>query len=93
MRRRSCCWSEDKTTGRAAEPCQKLAETAKEAERPVTLVLYPDAFHHFDGADLKGQVYVSAARGGKGATMAYDPRAHEDSEKQVKRFLVANLAR
>ena len=74
-----------------AEPCEQLAEAAKQAGRPVTLVLYPDAYHHFDGADLRKQVYVPVARGGKGATMAYNAKAHEDSEKQVKRFLEANL--
>ena len=36
---------------------------------------------------------VADARGGRGATVDYDPRAHEDAEKQVRAFLAANLAR
>lgn len=74
-----------------AEPCQKLADAAREAGRPVTIVVYPDAHHCFDGAHLKKLVFVSIARGGKGATLEYNPKAHEDSEKQVKQFLAAQL--
>ena len=74
-----------------AENCQKLADAAREAGRPVTIVVYPDARHHFDGAHLKRPVFVSIAKGGKGATVEYNPKAHEDSEKQVKQFLAAQL--
>ena len=74
-----------------AESCQTLADASREAGRPVTIVVYPDARHHFDGVDLKRQVFVSIAKGGKGATMEYNPKAHEDSEKQVKQFLAAQL--
>ena len=74
-----------------AESCQKLADAAREAGRPVTIVVYPDARHHFDGAHLKRPVFVSIAKGGKGATVEYNPKAHEDSEKQVKNFLAAQL--
>jgi len=34
---------------------------------------------------------VAAARGRKGATVEYYLRTHEDSEKQVKRFLETQL--
>ncbi len=34
---------------------------------------------------------MAAARGGKGATVEYNLRAHEDSEKQVKPFLETQL--
>ncbi len=74
-----------------AESCQTLADTAREAGRPVTIVIYPDARHHFDGAHLKRPVFVSVARGGKGATVEYNPKAHEEAEKQVKQFLAAQL--
>jgi len=36
---------------------------------------------------------VADARGGRGATVDYDPRAHEDAEKQVRAFLATNLAK
>ena len=74
-----------------AEPCRKLADAAQRVGRPVSVVVYPDARHAFDAANLRGRVYVAVARGGKGATVEYNPRAHEDAEKQVKRFLQAQL--
>ena len=75
-----------------AENCQKLADAARAAGKNVTLVIYPDAHHHFDGAHLNKRVFVSTAKGGKGATMEYNAKAHDDAEKQVKRFLAAQLA-
>jgi len=73
------------------ENCQKLAETAQAAGLPMSIVVYPEARHGFDAAHLRGRVYVPVARGGKGATVEYNPRAHEDAEKQVKRFLAEHL--
>jgi dienelactone hydrolase len=63
------------------------------AGRSVTAVLYPDAHHHFDGAEPRRRTTVPEARGGLGAIMEYNPRAHEDAEKQVRAFLRENLAR
>jgi dienelactone hydrolase len=74
-----------------ADNCRKLTRAAREAGLPVTIVVYPDARHHFDGAHLRKRIFVSIAKGGKGATIEYDPQAHGDSEKQVKRFLAAQL--
>jgi hypothetical protein len=34
---------------------------------------------------------VADARRGRGATIAYDPQAHEDSLKQVRKFLRDNF--
>jgi hypothetical protein len=45
----------------------------------------------FDAAHLRRRVFVAVARGGKGATVEYNPRAHEDAEKQVKQFLQLQL--
>ena len=74
-----------------AEPCLKLAEAAQRAGRSVSAVLYPDARHAFDAANLCGQVHVAVARKGKGATLEYNPKAHDDAEKQVRRFLQAEI--
>jgi len=73
--------------------CEALAKSTAAAGRPVTVVVYPDARHHFDGAELRKLTIVPDARGGRGATMDYDPRAHEDAEKQVRSFLAAHLAK
>ena len=76
-----------------AAPYQALAQSASAAGRPVSIVVYPNAYHHFDGAEVRRRTMVSDARGGRGATVDYDPRAHEDSEKQVRAFLAAQLAK
>src|SRR5262249_18350796 len=73
--------------------CEELAKSAAEAGRPVTAVVYPNARHHLDGAELRKLTIVPDARGGRGATMDYDPRAHEDAEKQGRAFLAAPLAK
>ena len=54
---------------------------------------FPNARHHFDGAELRKLTIVADARGGRGATMDYDPRAHEDAEKQLRAFLAAHLGK
>ena len=74
-----------------AAPCETLAQSASRAGRNVTAVLYPDAYHHFDGAEVRGRRIVPDARGGLGATVEYNPKAHEDAEKQVRVFLAENL--
>jgi dienelactone hydrolase len=71
--------------------CLELAGAARRAGRPVTAVLYPDARHAFDAANLRGLVHIAVARGGKGATIEYNPKAHEDAERQVRQFLQAQL--
>ena len=73
--------------------CEALAKSAASAGRSVTAVVYPNARHHFDGAELRKLTIVADARGGRGATMDYDPRAHEDAEKQLRAFLAAHLAK
>ncbi len=70
-----------------SEPCVKLADAARRVGRTVTDVVYKDARHAFDAANIRGRVNVEVARGGKGATIEYNPRAYDDAEKQVKQFL------
>ena len=74
-----------------AAPCETLAHADSRAGRSVTAVVYPDAYHHFDGAEVRQRRTVPDARGGRGATLEYNPRAHEDAEKQVRAFLKENL--
>lgn len=73
------------------EPCRLMADLAKRAGKPVTAVVYPEARHAFDASRLQGVVFVPDARRGRGATIAYDPQAHEDSLKQVRQFLRRHL--
>ena len=76
-----------------AAPCEALAKAASAAGRSVTTVVYPNAYHHFDGAEVRRRTIVSDARGGLDATIDYDPRAHEDAEKQVRAFLAVQLGK
>ena len=76
-----------------AGPCLPMGESSRAAGRDVTAVIYPEARHHFDGAEVRGIVFVPDARRNKGATIQYDPAAHEDSEKQILRFLRAHLGK
>jgi dienelactone hydrolase len=74
------------------EACVKLAETARKVGRTVSDVVYKDARHAFDASAIRGRAYVQVARGGKGATIEYNARAHDDAQKQVKQFLRQYLA-
>jgi dienelactone hydrolase len=77
-----------------AEPCRVLAERSHAAGLPVSIKVYPDAHHAFDGpAPLR---YVpermnANAPGGRGATTAGNPQAWADSVVQVKEFLARYL--
>jgi dienelactone hydrolase len=72
-----------------AEPCRRLAEAAQQAGYPVTIKIYPGAYHSFDSyAPVR---YVAArinagAPGGRGATTGGDPAAWADSIREVSAF-------
>jgi len=74
-----------------AAPCEALAQSASRTRGHITAVVYPDAFHAFDSPGIIGRRMVPDARGGLGATIEYNPKAHEDAEKQVRAFLAQNL--
>lgn len=75
------------------EPCRLMAEAAKQAGRPVTAIVYPQARHAFDARGIQGVVFVPDARRGQGATIAYDPQAHADAERRLREFLRQYLSR
>ena len=72
-----------------AEPCRRLAEAAQQAGYPLTVKIYPGAYHSFDShAPVR---YVAArvnanAPGGRGATTGGDPAAWADSIREVTAF-------
>ena len=74
-----------------AAPCESLAQSASRTRGHITAVVYPDAYHAFDSAGIIRRQIVPDARGGLGATIEYNPKAHEDAEKQVRAFLAENL--
>ena len=69
------------------ELCRHLADNARREGRDVTLVVYPGAHHAFDATGIARPTRIADARGGRGATIAYDPAAHRDAEKRLREFL------
>lgn len=77
-----------------AEPCRKLAEVAWQAGQPVTIKVYPGAYHGFDGPSPVR--YVAArvnanAPGGRGATTGGNAAAWTDSIREVTVFFGRHL--
>jgi dienelactone hydrolase len=73
-----------------AAPCEDLAANAKAAGEPVSIILYPGAYHDFDHPDLKihttrGLAYT--ATGSRVAHSGTDPAAREDALARVPAFL------
>jgi dienelactone hydrolase len=63
---------------------------------PISLEIYPQAHHAFDNPELLELWYYEEAANrykqpAKGATLGYDPSAHEDAKKKVRQFLAATL--
>jgi dienelactone hydrolase len=71
-----------------------LAEAAQQAGYPVTIKIYPGAYHSFDSRNPVR--YVAArinanAPSGRGATTGGDPAAWADSIQEVVAFFARNL--
>lgn len=77
-----------------AEHCRVLAERARAAGKPVTLKIYPGAYHSFDSPNppryLDERNNVNKPEG-HGATTGGDPIAWADAIKEVKAFLAEHL--
>jgi dienelactone hydrolase len=74
-----------------AEPCERLAETAK-GVRP-EVVSYPGAFHGFDGTSaLRVRKDVpNGVNPGQGVTVGTNPLAREQSFVRLKAFLSSQM--
>jgi dienelactone hydrolase len=77
-----------------AGDCQALAERAQEAGYPVTIKIYPGAYHSFDSD--KPPRYLDERRNankrdGHGATTGGDPVAWADAIERVKAFFARYL--
>ena len=77
-----------------AEPCRKLTEVARQAGYAVAIKVYPGAYHGFDS---NNPVRYDPARvnanspSGRGATTGGDPKAWEDSFREVTAFFGQHL--
>jgi dienelactone hydrolase len=77
-----------------AEPCRRLAVAAQQAGYPVTIKVYPGAYHSFDSRNPVRYVATrinANAPGGRGATTGGDPAAWADSIQEVVAFFGRNL--
>src|SRR5262245_28195543 len=77
-----------------AEPCRQLTEAAQKAGAPMTIKIYPGAYHSFDSANqvrfVEARVNASSPTG-RGATTGGDPEAWADSIREVVAFFGRNL--
>jgi dienelactone hydrolase len=77
-----------------AEPCRKLTEISRQAGYPVSIKIYPGAYHSFDS---NNPVRYNPARinanspTGRGATTGGDIKAWSDSIAQVTAFFGEQL--
>lgn len=73
-----------------AAPCTTFAARLKNNEQPVSLTLYPGAFHDFDNPAGKFRVRADVPNGinkEKGVTVAPDPKAREDAMAKIDAIL------
>jgi dienelactone hydrolase len=84
----------DKDDWTPAEPCRRLADAAQSAGYPVTIKIYPGAYHSFDSHNPVRYVATRVnanAPGGRGATTGGDPAAWADSIREVNAFFARYL--
>ena len=78
-----------------AAPCKALVDNAAARGEPVSIVVYPNAYHDFDSPGLKAlrvrSEVPNGARPGHGVTVAPNPEAREDAKVRVKAFLETHL--
>ena len=74
-----------------AAPCAAFAARMKNNDQPVSITLYPGAFHDFDNPAGKFRVRTEVPNGvntGKGVTVAPDPKAREDAMARIDALLI-----
>jgi dienelactone hydrolase len=84
----------DKDDWTPAEPCRRLADAAQNAGYPVTIKVYPGAYHSFDSYNPVRYVATRVnanTPGGRGATTGGDPAAWADSIREVNAFFARYL--
>ncbi len=84
----------DKDDWTPAEPCRRLADAAQNAGYPVTIKVYPGAYHSFDSGNPVRYVATRVnanTPGGRGATTGGDPAAWADSIREVNAFFARYL--
>jgi dienelactone hydrolase len=78
----------------APQPCISLADRLVAAGEPVTITVYPDTHHGFDGPPSQGTLRLDVPNGvkpGAGVTVAPNPAARADAYAKLRPFLRAEL--
>ena len=78
----------------APQPCISLADRLIAAGEPVTITVYPDTYHGFDGPPSQGTLHLDVPNGvkpGAGVTVAPNPAARDDAYAKLRTFLRAEL--
>jgi len=78
----------------APQPCISLAERLIAAGEPVTITVYPDTYHGFDGPASQGTLHLDVPNGvkrGAGVTVAPNSAARDDAYAKLRTFLRAEL--
>jgi len=78
----------------APQPCVDLADRLAAAGEPVTITVYADTYHGFDGPAPQRRVRLEVPNGvhpGKGVTVAPNPAARDDAYARLKGFLRAEI--
>lgn len=71
-------------------PCDSWAKRLRAAKQPVSITVYPGAYHDFDAPNIRHRVRAEVPNGvnpGKGVTVAPDPLARELAKKEVELLL------
>jgi dienelactone hydrolase len=77
-----------------AEPCRRLTEASQKAGYPMTIKIYPGAYHAFDGSSLTRydpKRHNASSPSGMGATTGGNPEAWADAKVQVRDFFARHL--
>jgi dienelactone hydrolase len=78
----------------APGPCVDLAAKLSAAGEAITITVYPDTYHGFDGpsAQLRRRLDVpNGVNPGKGVTVAANPAARDDAYAKLKKYLREHL--
>jgi len=71
-------------------PCIDLVERLAAAGLPVTITIYPETYHGFDGPATQMRLRLEVPNGvvpGNGVTVAPNPVARDDAYARLRAFL------
>ncbi len=78
------------------DACERMVARSQETSHPVTMKVYPQAWHGFDDPLVRSGTFLKSAynptrQPSVGATLRYNREAHEDSITSIQKFLQHHL--